>query len=104
MTMTTVVAAAAVRGGLIDCGDQAQNFLSRGAVEIARRFVGQQDARTIYQRARDGHALLFASGKFTGPVRQARGQSHALESFVDALRALGARHLGDAQGAARRFP
>jgi len=40
------------------------------AVEIPRRFVGEDHARVVRERTRDGHALLFAAGKMAaGPFR-----------------------------------
>ena len=40
-------------------------------VEIAGRLVGQEDARRVGDRARDGDALLLAAGQLGRPVRQA---------------------------------
>jgi hypothetical protein len=47
-------------------GQQVEDELRVGGVQVAGRFVGQDDAGGVRQRARDGHALLFASGKVAG--------------------------------------
>ena len=49
------------------------------AVEVAGRFVGQQEGRLVDQGAGDGHALLLAAGKLVGMVVGAVGESHDLE-------------------------
>ena len=50
-------------------------------VEIACRLVGQNEFWLIDQRARDGHALLFAAGKLSGQMRQAVAEAHARQRF-----------------------
>ena len=39
--------------------DEAENFLARAAVQVARRFVGKDDLRVGNERARNAHALLL---------------------------------------------
>src|SRR5256714_5908418 len=48
---------------LHDILQQLKSALRVCSVEIAGRFVRQNDARIVSQRARDGDPLLFASGK-----------------------------------------
>ena len=54
-----------------------------GGVEIAGGLIREKNFGAIHERARDGHALLLAAGKFRGPVTQAVSQAHALQSFAD---------------------
>ena len=42
--------------------EQLDDAAARCAVEVSRRFVGEEDARSIRKRAGNGNALLFASG------------------------------------------
>ena len=50
---------------LHDILKQLKCALRVGSIEIAGRFVGQNDSRIVSQRARDSDPLLFASGKMT---------------------------------------
>src|SRR5690349_15568565 len=43
---------------------QAQDFIGRGAVQIAGRFVAEQDGRIGDNGAGNAHALLLAAGHF----------------------------------------
>jgi len=47
--------------GANQCDERCEYASCGAAIEISGRFVGQQDARTIGQRAGDRHALLFAA-------------------------------------------
>lgn len=47
---------------LVEIFEQAQNVARSPAVEIAGRFVGEQQMRLVGQRSRDGHALLLSPG------------------------------------------
>ena len=60
-----------------------QYFLSRGFVEIAGGFVGNQDRRIGGDGAGDGNSLLLAAGELARLVMHALGQSDHCE-----------RHLG----------
>src|SRR5207248_2500092 len=54
--------------------------LYRGAtVEIASRFVGEQQRRSICQRPRDRHSLLLAAGELRGEVIFPLGESDQRE-------------------------
>ena len=61
-----------------------------GFVEIAGGLVGEDQFWLIDQRARDGHALLFAAGKLRGKMREAVAESDAAQGFG------GLRFIGDA--------
>ena len=53
---------------LHDILQQLKGALGIGSIEIAGRLIRQNDFWIICQRARDSHALLFASGKMAaGP-------------------------------------
>src|SRR4029077_11839904 len=50
---------------LHDVSQQLKGALGIGSVEVAGRFVRQNDSRIIGERACDSHTLLFASGEMT---------------------------------------
>ena len=59
-------------------GQIAQGFehrLAGGRIQIAGRFVGQQQARTIGQGAGDGDALLFPARQLRRLVAQSLAQT-----------------------------
>src|SRR5712692_8415146 len=56
-----------------------------GLVEVARGLVSKNDFWLVDQRARDGHALLFAAGKLRGEVRQAVAKAYTLQRFFGLL-------------------
>ena len=43
-------------------------------VEVAGRFVGEQNRRAARERSRDGDELLVSAGKRAGPLFRARRQ------------------------------
>ena len=47
---------------LVQTLHQFENIFRAAFIQVAGRFVGQQQGRTIHQRSRDGHTLLFAAG------------------------------------------
>jgi hypothetical protein len=53
---------------LLELVKQSEDFPARCGVEIASRFIAQQQGRPENDRARDGHALALASGEFIGTV------------------------------------
>ena len=55
--------------------EQRQDLLGRHRIEVARRFVGQDEVRIVHQAAGDGHALLLAAGKLRRPVQQPVAQA-----------------------------
>jgi hypothetical protein len=54
-------------------------------IEVARGLVGQDDFRLIDQRARDGHALLFAAGELRREMRHALAQADAAQGLLGLL-------------------
>ena len=52
-----------------------------GFIQVAGRLVGQDKFGVVDERARYGHALLFAAGKLRGKMREAVGEAHAAERF-----------------------
>lgn len=46
----------------VQIGEQCENFLGGAAVQIAGRFIGQQQFRAADQRACDGNPLALAAG------------------------------------------
>src|SRR5947207_11370 len=47
--------------GSIDAVEQLHDVDRRRRVQVSRGLVGQQDQRTVHERARDRHALLLAT-------------------------------------------
>ena len=66
------------RGSLLgsDTAQEIEDHGTGGGVEIARRLVGQKEARGIDEGAGDGDALHLAAGKL---VRVAGGESGHLD-------------------------
>src|SRR6185312_6003443 len=81
----------------VDVLQQLQDATRHLRVQVAGGLVGEQQARTAGQRARECHALLLAAGQFGWIVLEARGQAHALERVHDALLALGPLHAAITQ-------
>ena len=66
-------------------------------IEIAGRFVCENNFRIVHQRAGDGDALLFAAGKFVRSMFQPFAEAHAVEQLPGAgvrLLGVGAGHAG----------
>ena len=66
VTMTTVEPRRVWRSRM-----SGEDLLTGSRVEVAGRFVGQQDRRVDRQRARDGDALALAAGELVGQMRPA---------------------------------
>ena len=65
----------------IDVAQQIQNLDGRAAVKGAGSLVAKHDFRLIHQGARNGHALLLATGKFTGIALRFVGNAHAFQQL-----------------------
>ena len=78
----------------VDAIEQRGDLLAGCAIELAGRLVGQQQARSVGQRARDRHALHLAARQLRRPVVGARGEPHVFEQLPRALPPLGLRHAG----------
>ena len=48
---------------LVELLEEGHHFEGGAAVEIASRFIGQQQGGPVDQSAGNGHALLLAAGK-----------------------------------------
>ncbi len=59
---------------------QRHDFLRRMGVQVAGRFVGQQQVGIGGQCPGDRHTLLLAAGEFVGPVVHAVRQADDLET------------------------
>ncbi len=78
--------------------EQHHDLLARGAVEVAGRFVGEQDTRPVHQRPGDRHPLPLASRELVGPVQHAVLEPHACQRVSGQLPALAPAHPGVDQG------
>jgi hypothetical protein len=58
---------------------QANDLVSRVLVEVAGRFVGQQDLGLLDQGAGDGDPLLLAAGQLAGDVPQPVPEADGLQ-------------------------
>jgi hypothetical protein len=63
---------------------QGEDFVGGARVEVAGRFVGQDQRRPVYQRAGDRHALQFATRQRARPARAEAGQPDAGQQGFDA--------------------
>ena len=72
----------------------------RGVVEVARRFVGEEQRRPGDQGPRDRHALLLTGRQLVGLVASLGGQVDEGDDVVDALAQLAAGRVaaGDGEG------
>src|SRR5688500_13314011 len=63
---------------------QIENPDSRGRVEIAGRLVGEEDARRVRKRARDGNALLLSARELHREVMPTLCKANPLEQLIGA--------------------
>jgi hypothetical protein len=68
------------------------------AVQVARRFISQQDGGLIDQRPRQCDALLLAARKFCRFMAQPLGQANGLQQVLRTTTALGRRYAGKEHG------
>ncbi len=64
---------------------EIRNRMPGVAIEIAGGFITQEQARAIDERSRDGHALLFAAGKFRGKMFEPMREADALQQGAGIL-------------------
>src|SRR5262245_59906593 len=64
---------------------QLHEFLTGAAVEVARRFVGQDELRFVDQGTRDGDTLLLAAGELIGMVMRPVGEADHFQRLQRAL-------------------
>ena len=81
--------------------DERERFAGVRVVEVAGRFVGEDELGPVGQRPGDGDALLLPGGKLARQVVQLRFQPDALEQ-CPRKRAIRARPAGPAAGPAAR--
>ena len=62
------IVVSAQASGTVQRLEQAHDLLAGGAVQVARRLVGQENAGRVDQRTRDGDALPLSAGELVGPV------------------------------------
>ena len=67
--------------------EEGQDLLRRAAVESAGRLVGEQEARVVHERPRDGDALLLSAGQLHGSVMRPIGEADPSERLQGALAA-----------------
>ena len=68
--------------------EQRHDLVAGLGVEIAGRFVGEDDGGLVDQSAGDGHALALSAGEFVGLVVHAVGQADRSQCGLGALGAL----------------
>ena len=112
-TMCTLRCARAASSGscvtitmVVPCGvdflEQLHHAARHLRIEVAGRFVGEQQARRAGERARDRGALLLAAGEFGRVVLHARAQADAAQRVFDARLAFGSAACRDSAAARRR--
>lgn len=73
----------------IEFEQQIGDALAGGGVQVARRFVGEQDVRLAGKGPGDRHALLLAAGKLSRIMGHPLGQTDPLEQRGGALACIG---------------
>jgi hypothetical protein len=64
---------------LVEPLEHAQDLLAGARVEVTRGLVGEEDQRTVDERAGNGHTLLLPAGQLGRLVVYAFGQAYKLE-------------------------
>ena len=67
--------------GAVDAIEQAHDADRRRRVEVSGRLVGEQDQRTVHERARDRHALLLTAGELGREVVRLLRQTDEIEDL-----------------------
>ena len=70
----------------VEAEDQIHHRVRRVAVEVARRFVAEQDLRAVDEGPRERHALLLAAGKLDRIVIESLPQPHPREQGAGVVR------------------
>jgi hypothetical protein len=73
--------------------EQRQDLLAGPAVERTGGLVGEQDRRTIDQRARDRDALLLPARQFTGTMPGAIAETHRIQCRMRSVHPFVARDV-----------
>jgi hypothetical protein len=66
---------------LVKIADEFQDFRAGAGVEIACRFVGEQDGRIDRESPGDGDALALAAGKLVGEMIEAEAELNEIEQL-----------------------
>src|SRR3989442_4282166 len=80
------------RAGAVQRPQQLHHRFAVGRVEVAGRFVREQDRRVTHNGAGHGHALLLASGELHRIVLGTVHHPDLFEGLLHPLRALRSRH------------
>ena len=64
--------------------DDVHDLAAGFDVEVAGRFVGEEDAGVVHEGAGDGDALAFAAGELAGAVLEAVGEAELFEKVYGA--------------------
>lgn len=83
---------------LVQFHKQFHQLGSDVVVDVAGRFVGQQQFRPVDDRARNGDSLLFAAGQGRRCVQNMPVKLDPLQQFFHAFAHLALFHAADAQG------
>ena len=65
----------------LQVAEQGDNLLACVQVQIARRFVRQNDGRLVHEGAGDGDALLLAAGNLRRQMRETMPKSNDIKDF-----------------------
>ena len=76
-------------GLVAELAEESKDVGPVGGIEVARRFVGQNEAGAVNERTGNGDALLFAAGKLTGEGSGTGREADAVERRGHARGALG---------------
>lgn len=83
---------------LVQFHKQLHQLGSDVVVDVAGRFVGQQQFRSVDDRARNGDSLLFAAGQGCRRVQNMPVKLDPLQQFFHAFAHFALFHAADAQG------
>ncbi len=84
----------AAAGACHEAGHQLHHLVRGRLVQIAGRFVGQQQRRLVRERAADGDALLLPAGQLLGIAIEQIGEA---EPFGELDLPCGVETFGDAR-------
>ncbi len=83
---------------LVEAFEERHDFVAGGGVEVAGRFVGQQNRWIVDQGASYGNTLALTAGELVGLVVHALFEIHLAHGELGALQALVGGHAGVDQG------
>jgi hypothetical protein len=74
--------------------EECDHVRTGSRIELARRFVGEEQSGPIRKRARDRDALLLAARQFSRAVVASLGQADICEEFASSVAARALLHSG----------